>query len=130
MGNRLRRVPARRLLLWRLSGGVLACVPMGLVWATPQLLVLRLVLGLLAGGCLVVVYTLGSQIIPQETRATSFSFLSSAALLGGSLGPIGAGALTHVDIRAIFFFNSLVFLMLVVVSWKLVRDPAPVRSAD
>jgi DHA1 family multidrug resistance protein-like MFS transporter len=123
MGNRLRRVPARRLLLWRLSGGTLACLPMGLVWATSQLLVLRLVLGLLAGGCMVVVYTLGSQVIPAQTRATSFSFLSSAALLGGALGPVAAGFLTHVNIRAIFFFNSLIFLVLLGISWQFVRRP-------
>jgi hypothetical protein len=30
-------------------------------------------LGLLAGGCMVVIYTLGSMVIPKETRATSFS---------------------------------------------------------
>ena len=37
MGSRLRRVPARRLLLWRLTGGTLACLPMGLVGGTAQL---------------------------------------------------------------------------------------------
>jgi len=118
MGNRLRKVPARRLLLWRLGGGVIACLPMGLVTGTGQLLVLRVVLGLLAGGCMVVVYTLGSQIIPAETRATSFSLLSSAALLGGALGPVAAGGLAHLSIRAIFFFNSLVCALLFVASWK------------
>ena len=125
MGNRLRSAPARRLLLWRLGGGALACFPMGLVSATSQLLVLRVALGLVAGGCMVVVYTLGSQIIPGETRATSFAFLSSAALLGGSLGPVAAGALTHLNIRAIFFFNSLVFLFLLILSWKRIPDGTP-----
>jgi len=112
MGNRLRKVSARRLLLWRLSGGFLACVPMGLVWATSQLMILRLTLGLLAGGCMVVVYTLGSRIIPAETRATSFSFLSSAGLLGAAVGPIVAGLLTHLSLRAVFFFNGLLFFVL------------------
>ena len=112
MGSRLRTVAARRLLLWRLGGGVLACLPMGLVWATIQLMFLRLVLGLLAGGCMVVVYTLGSQIIPAETRGTSFAFLSSAGMLGGAIGPIAAGLLTHVSLRAIFFFDGLLFLAL------------------
>jgi len=121
MGSRLKTIPARRLLLWRLCGGVVACFPMGLVWATYQLLVLRLILGLLAGGCMVVVYTLGSQIIPAETRGTSFSFLASAALLGGAAGPIAAGELTHLSIRAIFFFNSAVFLLLLIYAWKTVQ---------
>lgn len=123
MGSRLRRVPARRLLLWRLTGGTIACLPMGLVSATSQLLVLRFALGIAAGGCLVVVYTLGSQIIPSETRGTSFSFLSSAALLGGALGPLTAGALTHLNIRAIFFFNSLVFLVLLLITWRFIQPP-------
>jgi MFS family permease len=124
MGNRLRQVPARRLLLWRLSGGVLACLPMGLVWATSQLMFLRLILGLLAGGCMVVVYTLGSQIIPAETRGTSFSILSSAALLGGSMGPIVAGLLTHLSMRAVFFFNSLLFFVLLLLAWRFVQRPS------
>ncbi len=128
MGNRLKRIPARNLLLWRLSGGALACFPMGLVSTTAQLFVLRLILGLLAGGCLVVVYTLGSQIIPQETRSTSFSFLSSAALLGGALGPIAAGVLTHLNIRAIFFFNSLVFILLLFLAWRSLQPSEGVRK--
>ncbi len=121
MGNQLRRVSARRLLLLRLGGGVLACFPMGVVWATSQLLALRLVLGLLAGGCMVVVYTHGSQIIPGETRATSFSYLSSAALLGGGAGPIVAGMLTHIHLRVTFFFDGLLFLILFFLSWRFVQ---------
>src|SRR5262249_13747888 len=92
IGNRLRRAVPRRLLLWRLSGGALILFPMGLATSTTELLALRVMLGLLAGGCMVVVYTLGSRIIPTETRATSFAFLSSSALVGGALGPIAAGA--------------------------------------
>jgi DHA1 family multidrug resistance protein-like MFS transporter len=124
MGNRLRKVPARRLLLWRLTGGFLACLPMGLVWATSQLMVLRLTLGLLAGGCMVVVYTLGSQIIPAETRATSFSFLSSAGLLGAALGPIVAGLLTHLNLRAVFFFNGILFFALLLSAWRFIQPPS------
>ncbi len=124
MGNRLRKVPARKLLLWRLSGGILACLPMGLVWSTTQLMVLRLLLGLLAGGCVVVIYTLGSQVIPVETRATSFSFLSSAGLLGASIGPIAAGLLTYFSMRAVFFFNGLAFLALLILAWKSIQRPS------
>jgi MFS family permease len=70
---------------------------------------------------MVVVYTLGAQVIPAETRATSFSFLSSAALLGGAAGPIVAGALTHLNIRAIFFFDALLFLLMFLSSWRALR---------
>ncbi len=123
MGSRLRKTSARHLLLWRLGGGVLACVPMALVWSTMQLLVLRLMLGLLAGGCVVVIYTLGSRVIPAETRATSFSFLASAGMLGASIGPIAAGLLTYISIRAVFLFNGLLFLVLLLLAWKSVRRP-------
>jgi DHA1 family multidrug resistance protein-like MFS transporter len=128
MGNRLRKVPARRLLLWRLTGGFLACLPMGLVWATSQLMILRLTLGLLAGGCMVVVYTLGSKIIPAETRATSFSFLSSAALLGAAMGPIVAGLLTVLNLRAVFFFNGMLFFTLLLLAWRFVQPPPSARD--
>jgi DHA1 family multidrug resistance protein-like MFS transporter len=126
MGIRLRKVPPRRLLLWRLGGGIAASLPMGLIWATPQLLILRVILGLLAGGCMVVVYTLGSRIIPPETRATSFSFLSSAGMLGGAMGPLAAGLIARLSMRAVFFFNSMLFLCLLLSSWFFVqRPPSP-----
>ena len=118
LGNRMKKGSARRLLLWRLGAGVLLCLPMGLVWSTTQLMVLRLALGLLAGGCMVVIYTLGSRVIPKETRATSFSFLASAGLLGAAIGPVVAGLLTHLSIRAIFFFNGAVFFLLLLYAWK------------
>jgi DHA1 family multidrug resistance protein-like MFS transporter len=118
LGNRMKRGSVRRLLLWRLSAGALACIPMGLVWETGQLAVLRVALGLLAGGCMVMIYTLGSLAIPRETRATSFSFLASASLLGAAAGPVVAGALTHLSIRAIFLFNGAVFFLLLLYAWK------------
>jgi MFS transporter, DHA1 family, multidrug resistance protein len=123
MGNRLKTTTPRKLLLWRLGGGMLAVIPMGLVWSSSQLMALRLFLGLIAGGCMVVVYTLGSRIIPPETRGTSFSFLSSSALLGGACGPIIAGFLTHIDLRAVFFFNAFLFLGLFLLSWRNIRPP-------
>jgi DHA1 family multidrug resistance protein-like MFS transporter len=118
LGNRLKKGSPGRLLLWRLAAGALICLPMGLVWATGQLMMLRLALGLLAGGCMVVIYTLASMVIPEETRATSFSFLASASLMGAAIGPIAAGVLTHLDIRATFFFNSIVFFLLLLYAWK------------
>jgi DHA1 family multidrug resistance protein-like MFS transporter len=125
LGSRLRKTQPRTLLLWRLAGGALVCLPMGLVSATAQLLALRIALGLLAGGCMVVVYTLGSRMIPAETRATSFSFLASAALLGGATGPSVAGALTHISIRAVFFFNAFLFFSL----WLVALKTLPRRGA-
>lgn len=122
LGNWLKKGSPRKILLLRLATGALLCFPMGLVWATSQLLCLRLALGLLAGGSMVVVYTLGSRVVPPETRGTSFSILSSAALLGAATGPVTAGVLAHLDIRAIFFFNSIVFLLLLVLSWISLRD--------
>jgi MFS transporter, DHA1 family, multidrug resistance protein len=120
MGIKLKKGPVKRLLLWRLAGGAIACFPMGLAAHTYQFLVLRLLLGVLAGGCMVIVYTLGSRIIPPETRGASFSFLASAAMLGGAAGPIVAGGLTYLNIRAIFFVNSLVFALLLIYSWRTV----------
>jgi DHA1 family multidrug resistance protein-like MFS transporter len=122
MGNRLRKTSAKKLLLWRLAGGVVACLPMGLVWRTSQFLGLRLVLGFLAGGCMVIVYTLAGLTVPRETRGTSFSILASAAMLGGAAGPVVAGELAYVSLRAIFFFNAFVFLLLLAYCWKNVRQ--------
>jgi MFS transporter, DHA1 family, multidrug resistance protein len=124
MGKQLKTGSPRKLLLWRLGGGVIACMPMGLIWTSSQLLVLRVALGLLAGGCMVVIYTLGSQIIPKETRGASFSYLASAALLGGAAGPLVAGELAYVDIRAIFFLNGFIYFLLLIYSWRKVQPIA------
>ncbi len=129
LGNRLKTGSAKRLLFWRLGAGVLICVPMGLVWTTGQLLLLRLALGLLAGGCMVVIYTLGSMVIPQATRATSFAFLASAGLLGAAIGPVVAGTLAHLSLRAIFFFNGFVFFLLLTYAWNSI-GPAIRAAAD
>ncbi len=118
LGNRLKKGSPRRLLLWRLAAGALICLPMGMVWSAQQLLFLRLALGLLAGGCMVVIYTLASMVIPKETRGTSFSFLASASLMGAAIGPVAAGLLTHLNIRATFFFNGLVFFVLLLYAWR------------
>ncbi len=130
LGNQLKRISARKLLLRRLALGLLISLPMGLVWTTSQLLILRLLLGLLAGGCIVVVYTLGSRVIPPQTRATSFAFLSSSGLVGASMGPVVAGVLTYLSFRAIFFFNSLIFLALLMVSFRSVADKAGSDSRE
>lgn len=118
LGSRLKKGSPRRIILWRLAAGAAICLPMGWVASTGQLLVLRLALGLLAGGCMVVIYTLASKVIPKETRGTSFSFLASAALMGSAVGPIAAGFLTYLDIRATFFFNGAVFMFLLLHAWK------------
>jgi MFS family permease len=67
-------------------------------------------------------------VIPKETRATSFSFLASAGLLGAAVGPIVAGVLTHVHIRAIFFFNAAIFLALLAYAWRSIG--AALRAAQ
>jgi len=122
LGVLMKRTSARRLLLLRMMCGAVICIPMGLAWTTAQLVVLRVLLGLLAGGTAVVVFSVGSRIIPEATRGTSFSILSSASLLGGAAGPILAGFLSHLSLRAIFFFNSVIFLFLFLVSWKSLRE--------
>ena len=124
MGQRLRTRSPRSLLLWRLAGGAVACLPMSLVSTSAQLLALRLALGLLAGGCMVVVYTLGSRILPAESRGTTFSFLSSSALIGGAAGPVVAGAITHLNMRAIFVLDSVLFLGLLAAAWRTIRTPS------
>jgi MFS family permease len=38
--------------------------------------------------------------------------------MGAALGPVVAGALTHLSMRAIFFFNGFVFLLLLGYAWR------------
>src|SRR5260221_7382504 len=55
-------------------------------------------------------YTLGGDQIPAAARASGYGILSSAAMMGGAMGPILCGLLTSFDSRAPFFAGGLIYL--------------------
>jgi len=98
-----------RLMLFSLLGGMLVCLPMAFVDRTWQFLILRMLLGLLAGGTITLAYTVGGLAMPAHGRATAFGFLSSAAMLGMALSPLFSGILAGITLRAVFVVDALLY---------------------
>lgn len=113
----------RRLLLLSLAGGALVCVPIALATDWWQLLVLRPVLGLLAGGSLTLAFTWGSQSMPADGRAAAFGVLGSAALLGTAISAPFLGLLAQTSLRVPWAFDAAFYVVLLLCLW-LLRQPA------
>jgi DHA1 family multidrug resistance protein-like MFS transporter len=102
---------SRRLLLVALAGGAACSVPLAFVTGWPQVLGLRLLLGLLAGGALSLAYTLGARLAPPERSAFTLSTLASGGQLGGAIAPMFAGGLGQFSLRFVFVANGIAYLI-------------------
>ena len=85
------------------------------VW---QLGLLRVAVGLFAGGILTLAYVLGGTIVPIEQRSSAFGALNSGAMVGSALGPIMAGTLAAVSLRGAFLFNTGIFFIGLLAVWR------------
>lgn len=111
-GRRISKVSPKQFLLLRLAFGGLVSLLLSFAVTVSQLLWLRVLLALLAGGTLTIAYTLASQVIPENDRAAAFGLLSSFAMLGGAAGPMLGGMLTSVNIRMVFLTNTVFYGLL------------------
>ena len=108
------RVSIRRLITGRLVLSILVLVPMIFVYSTIQFWVLRVMLALLAGGTLTLALSAAHHVIPEERRGTAYGLLSGTSMLGGATGPLVSGFIAGFNIRAIFIFNSIVYLLMMI----------------
>jgi DHA1 family multidrug resistance protein-like MFS transporter len=120
-GRRIATVPPKKFLLTRLVSGGIVSTALIFAASVNQLLALRVLLALLAGGTLTIAYTLASQVIPESDRATAFGLLSSYSMFGGAIGPLLGGLLSSLNIRGVFVANALIYAVLIGVVWKLFR---------
>ena len=102
---------SRRLLLIALAGGSVCSVPLAFVTGWPQVLGLRLLLGLLAGGALSLAYVLGARLAPADRSAFTLSTLASGGQLGGAIAPMFAGGVGQFSLRAVFLANGIAYLI-------------------
>jgi DHA1 family multidrug resistance protein-like MFS transporter len=129
-GRGHRRVAPMHLLVWALAGGALFIVAMGFSDSLVLFGALRVLLGLAIGGAATLLYTVAGEVIPDTVRASAYAMLSSAAMLGGALGPSLCGVLSAWDPHAPLFAGGLIYLALTlkVASLARRRDMAPVVS--
>jgi DHA1 family multidrug resistance protein-like MFS transporter len=126
LGRASRTRPPHRLLAASLLGGAVAVLPMATIASFAGFLGLAVLLGLASGGCLTLCYTIGDRLVPEGQRATSFGFFSGAALFGGAVSPSVAGLLAHLDLRAIYYVDAALFLLLAAWSARAAAPAAPV----
>lgn len=112
LGRATRRRSPLPLLAASLVGGAAATLPMAFVGSYSGFLALSALLGLVSGGTLTLSYTIGGLLVPGERRATAFGFFSGAALFGGAVAPGVAGLLAPLDLRAILYVNTALYVAL------------------
>jgi MFS family permease len=120
-GKLASKVSLRRLITGRLILSIVVLLPMIVVRTTEQFSILRVMLALLAGGTLTLALSAAHHVIPSERRGAGFALLSGTSMLGGAAGPILAGGLAGVSIRAIFIVNSIVYLLMIGFVYRNVR---------
>jgi DHA1 family multidrug resistance protein-like MFS transporter len=112
LGRATRRWDPRLLLIGTLLAGAVLVLPMGLVTRLPSFAGLALLLGLAAGGSLTLCYTIGGLMVPSAWRTTAFGFFSGAAMFGGAISPSVAGLLTRVDLKAIYWADAGLYVLI------------------
>jgi MFS family permease len=70
------------------------------------LLMLRTLLALCLGGALTLTYSLGSMIVPGESRATAFGWLALAVQFGSAASPVVTGAVAAASLSAAFVLHA------------------------
>jgi len=132
IGRSLRRWRPLPVLFYSLLAGTVLVFAMGFSRSVFTFAVLRVLVGLAIGGVATLLYSLAGDVIPDRGRATSYGILSSAAVLGGALGPSMSGLLSAVNPRAALFAGGLIYLALTTRIFLRVRrngPPAPERTS-
>jgi DHA1 family multidrug resistance protein-like MFS transporter len=127
-GRRSRPDNTRRLLLTALGGGALCSLLLGFSSNWQQVLVLRLVLGLLAGGTLSLGYALGARLGPRERSGLTLGILASCGQLGSASAPLLAGVMGGAGLHIVFFANAVAYLIGLALAAFVMRKPREVAE--
>ena len=130
LGRLAARIPAQRLLVGTLAAGTLLCLPMAAAQSPLQLLVLRVTLGIFAGGTITLAYSRANAVVPPEGKGAAFGVLSSTSLLGSAMSPLAMGALTALDLRAVFLADTALYAAALVTALTSLSGRAPSRRRE
>ena len=117
----------RLLLLVALAGGAACSALLAFASDWIQVAVLRLILGLLAGGAASLGYSYGLQLAPPGRSATTLSILTSSGQFGGALAGVLVGVVGQAGLRYAFLANGAAYLVAVALTALPTRGAA--RSA-
>jgi MFS transporter, DHA1 family, multidrug resistance protein len=113
----------KTLAIATLATGI-SYAPQGLVTDVFQLLILRFILGLFAGGILPALYTLTTLNTPEERRGGIMGITRSGLLLGNVLGPISGGFLgASLGMRSVFVFTAVLLVAVTFSAKNFIKEP-------
>ena len=120
----------RRLLIVALAGGAIFSALIAFTSSWGEVAVLRLLVGLLAGGTMSLAFTFGARLAPPERSGVTLATLSSCGQLGGALAPMLAGVIGQVSLRYVFLANAAAYLIAAALAAlpALGRAPTPERD--
>lgn len=119
----LRRVSARAVLGMSLPVSAVALVAFSAVGQLWALMIAFGLFGLGAGTAMTAAFTAAGAVIPRHAHGASFGLLSSASLIGMSLGPVLGGLVAGRSIRAVFLVAAGGLAVLALVVRQLMVDP-------
>jgi MFS family permease len=119
----LRRVTARAVLAMALPVSALALVIFAVVQPLWALMIAFGLFGLGAGTAMTAAFTAAGGAIPRHAHGASFGVLSSASLIGMSLGPVLGGLVAGRSIRAVFLVGAGGVAVLALVVRHLMIEP-------
>ena len=128
-GRWARPESTRRLLVFALVGGAACSALLALAGAWPEVVALRVVLGLLAGGSISLAFTFGARLAPPERSGLMLSLLSSGGQLGGAVSPVLVGLIGQVGLRYVFVANGAAYLIAAMLVWLSARGRASQTKA-
>jgi MFS family permease len=109
----------RRHVMWRSGAGAIICLLLSHALSLPVLLGCRVLLSLLAEGGMTILYSLASSIVPESTRSSDFSLLSSCVLFGQAAGFMCAGFLAARSVAYPFYLNAALFAVMLFLMHRL-----------
>jgi DHA1 family multidrug resistance protein-like MFS transporter len=131
LGQRSDRIGHERVLIVSTVISGLVFLPMALITAPWQMVVLQALFGIGAGGLIPAANAIIANRTPPERRGAIFGVTASIGSLGSFLGPLaGAAIATFVGFPATFLFTGVMLLGLAAfVIWEFSRMPEPAGEA-
>lgn len=129
LGRRGDRVGHFRVLLASIFLAGLIYLPMSMVGAPWQLVVLQALFGIAAGGLIPAANAIVANSTPPERRGAIYGVTAAAGSLGGFAGPLACAAVTAAfGFRATFAMVAIVLLILAGALTRLRVRPQPVET--
>jgi DHA1 family multidrug resistance protein-like MFS transporter len=124
-GALLKRMSARAVLSSALVGAAAALLLFAVSHSLALLIVTMAGVGLGIGTAATSAYAAAGSVIPRRAHGASFGFLTSAQLMGMSLGPVVGGLVAARSIRVVFIAGAVALLLLALVIRHVMVDRAP-----